>query len=295
MTDERHPTGDQRRPPPAPEIEIDISAAHPARVHNYLAGGNAHFAADRAAVEEAVAVLPGGLETARRAVRAMADFMSRAVRDLVTDEGVRQILKLGAVVPADADVHEIAQAAAPGTRVVYVGHDPTVLAHSHALRRPRPEGVTAYVHGHVSEVEHIMDEASATLDLDRPVALVLPATLNFVPDQQEAEGIVARFLGRVATGSYVVLAHTSHSVGSVRMSEAAERFGKVIADPYTVRSRDDIARFFDGLDLLEPGLVPIEEWRPAPPGGCEGGGDGPPADAAARRPVPIYGAIGRKP
>jgi hypothetical protein len=288
VTEQRHPIGGERRTPPAPEIDIDIAKAHPARVHNYLAGGNVHFAADRAAVDEAVAVLPGGLDTARRAVRAMADFLGRAVQHLVAETDVRQFLKLGAAVPAGEDVHEIAQAAAPDTRVVYVGHDPTVLAHSHALRKPRPEGVTEYVHGHVRQVEQIMDEAGATLDLDRPVALLLPATLNFVPDQDEAEDIVARFLDGIATGSFLVLAHTSHSVGSIRMSEAAERFGKVIADPYTVRGEEEIARFFVGLELVDPGLVPIEEWRPPP-------APEPDADAEGRRPVPIYGAVARKP
>jgi hypothetical protein len=284
LTGERGRSGSERQ---TPEIEIDISAAHPARIHNYLAGGSAHFAADRAAVEKAVEVLPGGLATARRAVRAMAGFQARAVHHLVVDAGVRQFLKLGTVVPANADVHEIAQAAASGTRVVYVGNDPTVLAHAHSLRRPRPEGVTAYVHGSLLEIEVILGEAAATLDLDRPVAVLMPATLNFVPDEHDPAGLLARMLGGLASGSYLVLAHTSPSVGSVRMAEAAERFGRFVADPYVVREQDEIARFFDGLDMIDPGLVPIEEWRPDP-------APTPHADEPLR-PVPIYGAVARKP
>jgi hypothetical protein len=285
VTDQRRAIGRERL---APEIEIDISTAHPARVHNYLAGGDVHFAADRSAVDQAAAILPGGLETARRAVRCLAAFQTRVVRYLVTEVGIRQFLKLGTAVPADADVHEIAQAAAPDTSVVYVGHDPTVLAHAHALRRPRPEGVTAYVHGDVLEVEANMREAAATLDLTRPVALLLPATLNFVPDEDDPAGFLARLLGRVASGSYLVLSHTSPSVGSSRMSEVAERFGKLVVDQYVVRDRDEIARFLDGLDLVEPGLVPIEQWWPpatvpAPP------------PEPGIRPVPIYGALARKP
>jgi hypothetical protein len=287
VSDQRRAVGSERL---ASEIEIDIGTAHPARVHNYLAGGDAHFAADRAAIDQAVAVLPGGLETARRAVQALAAFQDRVVRYLVAEVGIRQFLKLGSAVPAGEDVHEIAQAAAPGTRVVYVGHDPTVLAHAHALRRQCPEGVTAYVHGHVLKVEAIMREAATTLDLTRPVALLLPATLNFVPDQDDPHGVVARFVGAVPSGSYLALSHTSHEVGSERMQDAAERFGKVLVGPYVVRSRDEIARFLVGLDVLEPGLIPIERWRPATPTTIAA----PPPEPEGR-PVPIYGALARKP
>jgi hypothetical protein len=278
-------------------MEIDIHAAHPARVHNYLAGGDAHFAADRAAIEGAVGMLPGGLAAARRAVEAMAGFMARAVEHLVVDAGIRQFVKLGAAVPASRDIHEIAQANAPGTRVVYVGSDPTVLAHAHSLRRSRPEGVTAYVHGDVRDVDAIVDEVATTLDLSRPVAYLLPATLNFVPDEDDPAGLLAGLLGRVVSGSYLVLAHTSPSVASARMAEAAERFGRLVAEPYVLRSRDEIARFFDGLELVDPGMVAVEEWRPPPPPATEGceDGEGSGAGGARRRPVPIYGAVARKP
>jgi hypothetical protein len=272
---------------PPPEIDIDLSVAHPARVHNYLAGGDAHFTVDREAVDQAAAVLPGGLETARRAVRSMAEFHARVVRYLVVEAGITQFLKLGAVVPAVQDVHEIAQAAAPGARVVYVGSDPTVLAHAHSLRQAGPEGITAYLHGTVYDVEAIVEQASATLDWGQPIALLLPATLNFVPEERDPHGTVARLVDALPSGSYMVLTHTSHETGSERMLDAAERFGKVLGKTYVVRTRDDIIRFFAGLDLVEPGLVQIDQWNPPPP---------PPVTVAAsdHRPVPIYGGAGRK-
>lgn len=282
MTDQDQPSGGGR---PPPEIEIDITTAHPARVHNYLAGGAANFAVDREAVEKAVDMLPGELETARRAVEAMAGFQARVVRHLVVDVGVTQFLKLGTAVPAGEDIHEIAQSAAPGTRVVYVGDDPTVLAHAHSMRSSRPEGITAYVHGSLLDVDPIVEQASTTLDLARPVALLSPATMNFVADEDDPHGIVARFVDAVAPGSYLALAHSSPDVGSERMREAAEKFARLLGDPYVVRTRDQIARFFAGLDMVDPGLVPIEQWRPAP---------GEELDPT-RRPVPLYGALARKP
>lgn len=282
MTDQENPNGGDRQPPPT---GIDFETAHPARIHNYLAGGDANFAVDREAVEKTVGVLPGEIETARRAVQTMAAFIARAVRHLAADLGVTQFVKLGTAVPAGPDVHEIAQAAAPGTRVVYLGDDPTVLAHAHSLRRSTPDGVTAYVHGTLLEVEAVLDRASSTLDLDRPVAFLSPATLNFVADRHDPAGIVRRLMAAVVPGSYLALAHTSPDVGSERMREAADRFAKLLGDTYVVRTRDEIAHFFDGLELVEPGLVPIEQWRPPP--------DAEPDPT--RRPVPIYGALGHKP
>jgi hypothetical protein len=215
----------------------------------------------------------------------MAGFQARVVRHLVVDVGVTQFLKLGAAVPASEDIHEIAQSAAPGTRVVYTGDDPTVLAHAHAMRQARPEGITAYVHGTLLDVEPIIAQASATLDLDQPVAVLSPANLNFVAEEDDPYGIVARILAALVPGSYLALAHSSPDVGSDRMREAAERFARLLGDPYVVRTRDQIARFFVGLDMAAPGLVPIEQWRPAP---------GEELDPT-RRPVPLYGALARKP
>jgi hypothetical protein len=291
VTERQRPDGSQRQPP---EIDIDLVAAHPARIYNYLAGGDANFAVDREAVDQAAAILPGGLETVRRAVASMAAFQARVVRYLVVDAGIRQFLKLGTAVPQGDDVHEIAQAAAAGTRVLYVGDDPTVLAHAHSMRQSRPEGVTGYVHGSLLEVDAIMAQAAETLDLDQPVALLLPGALNFLTAEHDPYGIIRRAVDAVASGSYLALTHSSDDLRSERMQEAADKFAKLLADTYVIRTRDEIARFFDGLDLVDPGLVPIDHWHPPPP-------PNPPPPAPAPDPtpdhplIPIYAALARKP
>jgi hypothetical protein len=276
-------------------MHIDIEAAHPARIHDYLVGGEANFPVDREAVDQAAAVLPGGLETARRAIRSVAAFQARAVRYLVAEAGIVQLLKLGTAVPEDDDVHEIAQATAPGTRVVYVGDDPTVLAQAHSFLRTGPAGGIVYVNGTLLDIEAIIRQASVTLDLSRPVAVLLPGTLSFVADEDDPYGIMAQLIGMLPSGSYLVLTHTGREIRSQQMEEAAERFSKLLREPYVVRTRAEIARFLDGLDLIEPGLVQIDEWRPpatgtapAPPStepGADTGGD----------PVPMYAAVARKP
>ncbi len=291
MTDK--PRRSRRGQPP--EVDIDTTVARPARVHSYLAGGDGHFAADREAVDRVAEVLPEGVETARRSVSTMAAFQAGVVRYLVASVGVTQILKLGTAVPAGEDLHEVALAAAPdeatarAVRVVYVGSDPVVLAHAHALRRGSRKGTTAYVHGTLGDPEAILREASATLDLARPVAMVLPSTLNFVPDERDPYGIVARLVAAVAPGSYLAIAHITHDpTRGERATEAAERFSKMLAEPFVVRGADEIAQFFDGLSLLEPGLVTIDRWHP--PGSAP-----PPSPRPSARPVPIYGALARKP
>lgn len=284
MTDRQRPSASDGQPP---EIDIDTTVANPARVHNFLAGGDGHFAVDREAVTQAATILPGGLETAQRAVRSMTDFQTRVIRYLAVEVGIRQFMKLGTAVPVVEDVHEVAQSAAPDARVVYVGNDPMVLAHAHSLRRTRPEGSAAYVHSSLTDTEAIVRQASGTIDFGQPVALLLPATVNFVPDDRDPYGLVARLVDAVPSGSYMALTCTSPEIRSERMSEAAERFSKLLGPQYVVRPRDEIARFFDGLELVDPGLVQLDRWRPEP---ADAG------DAAdPPRPAPIYGAVGRKP
>jgi S-adenosyl methyltransferase len=287
VTEEPRHLGHEGHPP---EVDIDTSVARPARVHSYLAGGDGHFAADREAAERVAEVLPEGMETARRSVDAMGAFLGRVVRYLAGEVGVTQFLKLGTAVAQGEDIHEIAQDAAPAgvvPRVVYVGSDPVVLAHAHALRRGSPEGTVAYVHGALGDPE-IIRQSSATLDLDRPVAMLLPATLNFVPDEHDAYGIVARLVAAVASGSYLAIAHATHDPTRERRTEAAERFSKMLGEPYVLRSAAEIARFFDGLDLVGPGVGGIDRWYP--PGQAA---STPPVEPGF--PVPICGALGRKP
>jgi hypothetical protein len=281
----------------SPEVDIDPSVARPARVYSYLVGGDGHFAADREAVDRVAEVLPEGVDTARRSVDTMAAFQARAVRYLV-GEGVTQFLKLGTAVPAGEDIHEIASDAAPdpdAIRVVYVGSDPVVLAHAHALRRASPEGRTAYVHGTLRDPESILRQASATLDMARPVAMLLPATLNFVPDESDAYGIVARLVSAVSSGSYLVIAHVTYDPARERTSEAAERFSKLLGEPYVVRSAAEIARFFHGLDIVGPGVGAVERWQPPGTTPAEAAAETGSAAAGSGKPAPLYGAVARKP
>jgi hypothetical protein len=292
VTDRHRPADGGDQPP---EIDIDTTVADPARVHNFLAGGDGHFAVDREAVNQAATILPGGLATAQRAVRSIVNFQSRVIRYVAAEAGIRQFMKLGTAVPVVEDVHEVALAAAPDARVVYVGNDPLALAHAHSLRRVQPEGSTAYIHASLVDTESVVRQASATLDFGRPVALLLPATLNFVPDDRDPYGIVARLVEAVPSGSYLALTHTSHEIRSERMLEAAERFSKLLGPQYVVRPRDQIVRFFAGLDLVEPGLVQLDEWRPEWEANADAGDAADDAAGAARRPAPIYGGVGRKP
>ena len=268
---------------PAFEIdEIDTRVSRPARLHNYLAGGDGNFAVDRDAAEKLGACLPDGLDTVRAAVQALADFTERAVRHLVAEAGVEQLLYVGMPVPTGREIHEIAQAVAPAARMVYVGNDPVVLAHAHTLKRSRPEGATAYVQGSLHEPASIWSEAERTLDLGRPVAVMVPLTLCFVPDDADAYRLVAELLEPVPPGSHLVIAHPTTDIPTAGMKEATERLAEALDEPYVVRSRADIARFVEGLDPVPPGLVPIDHWRPPQP-------------PTSPDQHPIYAAVARKP
>ena len=267
-------------------FEIDFSVAHPARLQSYLAGGESYFAADREAAEKMAAALPSGIDTARGVVRALGAFVGRAVRYLAGEAGVRQFLHIGVAPPGERNVHQVAQEVVPGARFVYVSDDPVVLAESHALRRGSPEGVIGYVHGTLEDLPTILERAADTLDLAEPVAALLVTTLNFVTDESDPHAIVGRLMETVTSGSHLLVAHPSFDISAEGMPEASARLGQALNVPWVVRSRDEIARFFDGLDMVEPGLVQIDEWRPD--------GTKPPRRTGRRVP-PIYGGLGRKP
>ncbi len=266
------------------------------RISNYLAGGGAHFAADREAIEKASEVLPEGVEVARLALRILTAFQARVVRHLVVEAGVTQLLKVGAVAPAGDDVHEVAQALAPATRVVHVGNDPTVLAYAHTFRGAGPDGVTAYVHGSVLQVDDVLDQVAETLDLDRPIGLLLPMTLPFVADAHDPWAVVGQFVDALASGSYLAITHSSSQGRSGCLQESVDRFGKLVDGAFTLRSRAEITRFFAGLDLVEPGVVQVDDWRPGPDPSPERGGEpGRTGPAGAGTPLPIDGGVARKP
>jgi S-adenosyl methyltransferase len=281
------PEADRQRDPFA--IEFDV--AHPARVQNYLAGGDANFAVDRQVAEKVGDALPGGTDTARAVVKSVGAFVGRTIRYLTADPGIRQFLNIGVSVPTTRSVHETAQQAAPDARIVYVSNDPIVLARAHDLKAGAPEGTTGYVHGSLHDAQSILEQAAATLDLARPVAVVLPTTLVFYPDDQDPFGLLAKLLEHVVPGSYLAVAHSSHDFQAAGMAQASSVLAEALRDLWTPRDHASILRFFDGLDMVEPGLVAIDRCQPGQPESPVSLNPAAPPD----RPTPIYAGLGRKP
>jgi hypothetical protein len=265
------------------DFEIDTSVTRPARLYNYLAGGAGNFTIDREAAEQVATGIPGGLDAIRAAVQTVENFTLRVVRYLVEEAGVRQLLCIGTPVPAGREIHKVAQKIAPDTRVVYVGNDPVVMAHAHTLQQGTPEGATTYVHGSLHAPDEIWERVKETLDPSRPIAILVPQTLCLVPDEADPYGIMARLLDAVPSGSYLMIAHVNSDLPTEGQTTASERLGDALPEVYVVRSPAEIARFFDDLDLVEPGLVKIDDWHPSP--------DTPTPDPA----LPIYAALARKP
>jgi SAM-dependent methyltransferase len=264
-------------------FEIDTSVPNAARVYDYLLGGTDNFAVDREAADRNNEVLPGGIDAARAEVRANRDFLGRAVRYLVAEAGVRQFLDIGTGIPNADNVHAVAQEAAPESRVVCVDYDPVVLAHAHLLLESRPEGATAYIHGDFRNPEKILSEAAATLDLSQPVALVLLGILYLIPDEDDPHGIVAGLLDALAPGSYLVISHMTADFNP-EMIELAERLNETMAEAFVLRDRTQVERFFDGLELVEPGVVQVGHWHP------DADQTTPPGEVTA-----YYVGVGRKP
>ncbi|HET6952081.1 MAG TPA: SAM-dependent methyltransferase [Acidimicrobiales bacterium] len=254
-------SGAELRRAPFPEVNTEV--AHVARVYDFLLGGETNFAVDRAAAEE-VTASAGGVETSRRYVRANRRFLGRAVRYLVTEAGVRQFLDLGSGIPTEENVHEVAQAIAPESRIVYVDNDPIVLAHGHQLLKSSEEGATVFLHSDLRDHDDVLREAAATLDFSRPVAVMLVSMLHLFPDSARPYELLQPYLDAVPSGSYLVLSHLAGE------SDEMSKLGEAVEDndtmnyTLTMRGRADVTRFFDGLDLVEPGVVFVDEWRPDP-------------------------------
>ncbi|MEU8630111.1 SAM-dependent methyltransferase [Streptomyces sp. NPDC048669] len=254
---------------------VRSDVAHNARVWNYWLGGRDHFPVDRAVGDRVTAMYPSIGEVAR-ADRA---FLGRAVRYLAGDAGIGQFLDIGTGLPTAENTHEVAQHTAPDARVVYVDNDPIVLAHARSLLTSSPEGATEYIDADARHPEQILRAARPTLDLERPVAVMLLGILNFVLDPDEALRIVRQLMDAVPSGSYLVLTHPTLELGG-EGNEAAMRFWNENATPpITARGRFEFAAFLSGMDLVEPGIVSCARWRPAPGGGGE---------------VAQFGAVARK-
>ena len=243
--------------PPAPGI--DITVAHSARVYDYWLGGKDNFAADRALGDAMIKAIPSLPEMAR----ANRAFLARAVRYLVEEAGVRQFLDIGTGIPTGGNIHEIAQGLAPESRVLYVDHDPIVLTHARALMSSTPEGRTEFVMADIRDPEAILaaPELAKTLDLDQPVALMLVAILMYFHDDEGVYDWVATLVDSLPSGSYVAITHPTADFdpAATRGAVTAATQAGITLVP---RSRAQVMRFFDGLEIVKPGVVPVLAWHP---------------------------------
>jgi len=263
LTTSRHP------PPSAADPRLAAEVPHNARIWNYWLGGTDNFPADRAVAEAAMRAYPEIVTVARESRKALA----RIVRFLAGDRGIRQFLDIGTGLPTADNTHTLAQRIAPASRIVYVDNDPLVLAHSDALLSSAPEGATTYLEADIREPEDIVAKAAGTLDFDQPVGLVLFGVLGAAStDTDEAYGIVQRLLAHLAPGSYLAINDSIHGD-----ADGAADAGGEDAHFYTLRHLAEIARFFDGTELVEPGLVPNTFWRP---------------EEAAPKPLPAHCGVG---
>jgi hypothetical protein len=266
-------------PLPAGEpAEIDTSVAHPARVYDYWLGGKDNFAADREAGDRVLEATPG----LRERVRANRAFLVRAVRYLAAEAGIRQFLDIGTGIPSANNTHEIAQQVAPDSRVVYVDNDPIVLTHARALLAGRPEGSIQYIDGDVRDVASIIGAAAKTLDFTQPMALLLLGVLHLVQDAEGPYELVATLMDTLPSGSYLVISHPASDIHPGQ-AEAQRRYNERVSTPQTLRTRAEVSRFFEGLDLVPPGLVYVHTWRPGPD------------DIVPPNRVSAYGGVARKP
>ncbi|KIF66796.1 methyltransferase [Streptomyces sp. AcH 505] len=257
-----------------PKLQVDTSVSHAARVYDYLLGGKDHYPVDQAVGES----LPAGAAEQAKQNRA---FMQRAVRWLAT-QGVDQYLDIGTGIPTEPNLHQIVQQVNPASQVVYTDNDPIVLAHAEALLISHPDGATHYVHADVRQPQRVVDHARQLLDFSRPVALSMIGLLHFLPDEDDPYGIVSTLVAALAPGSYVALSQGASDLSPpefTRKGTAGYRDGGIKLAP---RTREEFSRFFDGLDVVEPGIVRAPQWFRDEP-------------VAPVEDIYLYGAVGRVP
>jgi hypothetical protein len=256
---------------------FDTSVAHVARVYNYWLGGKDYFAADRAAGEQAIKAFPDIVLSAR----ANRAFLARAVRFLAGEAGIRQFLDIGTGIPSANNTHEVAQSVAQDSRIVYVDNDPIVLTHARALLTSDPAGATDYIDADLREPEQILARAGQVLDYGRPVAVMLMAILQHLHEEDDPYQVVATLMGAMPPGSYLALSHPAKDIDAEAMAKMAESLNKMMAEKVTFRDRPAVVRFFEGLELVEPGMVQASKWRPA-------------TDAEAASPAALWAGVARK-
>jgi S-adenosyl methyltransferase len=257
---------------------FDTSVAHVARVYNYWLGGKDNFAADRAAGEAAIKAFPNIVLSAR----ANRAFQARVVRFLAGEAGIRQFLDVGTGIPSANHTHEVAQSVAPDSRVVYVDNDPIVLTHARALLASHPAGATDYIDADLRNPEQILADAARLLDFGQPVALMIMAVLQHLDDEDDPYKVVATLLSRLPSGSYLALSHPAKDINAEAMAKMADSLNQTMAEKVTFRDRAGVARFFDGLELAEPGMVQASKWRPT-------------SEAEAASPAALWAGVARKP
>lgn len=251
-----HETDDVAAARDAPPSVVDVTVPHSARIWNYWLGGKDYFAVDREAADAYLSIYPGYHDKAR----ACRSFLRRVVEHLTVEAGIRQLLDVGTGLPTADNTHEIAQRHMPDARIVYVDNDPLVLAHARALLVSSPTGVTRYVHADVQEPQQIIEAAAQTLDLSEPVALILFGILGHVRTHAEACSIIERLMAPLPSGSYLAVCDgTATSDAYVKANKQYE--DQTAGVPYRPRTEEQIAAYFAGLDVVEPGVVPIHTWR----------------------------------
>ena len=261
---------------PVKHQHIDTTAPNVARVWNYLIGGRDNFEADRRAAEQLAAAAPVMADVAP----ASRAFLRRVVRYLAAEAGIRQFLDIGTGIPTAGNTHEIAQSVDTTCRVVYVDNDPVVLAHARALLRSRPEGVTSYIDADAREPGKIIASAQETLDFDQPVAIVMIHILNYIEGPAEVAAIVGTLTAALPSGGHLAIMHPA---ADKRLVAAQQRWNQLAPIRLWLRDRTELASWLTGLELVDPGIVELDKWRPAG------------SDPVYPNGMPIYGVVARKP
>jgi len=258
---------------------IDTTVSHSARIWDYWLSGKDNYAVDREVGDRIEEMLPDIVRQAREDRL----FLGRVVRYLAGEAGIRQFLDIGTGLPTADNTHQVAQRVAPESKIVYVDNDPLVLAHARALLTSTPEGVTDYIHADMHDPGNILDGAGRTLDFRQPVAITMLGVLWHVMDNDEAYAIVGRLMEVMPSGSYLALNHPTLEVTGEKMATAIQYWNQYGKPPGTHRTPEELARFFDGMELIEPGVVSITRWQP------EAMSSGEPEETDQ------FGGVGRKP
>jgi S-adenosyl methyltransferase len=280
VTSERTPPQEWDGDIPAEEEDhptFDTSVAHVARVYDYWLGGKDNYEADRKAGDSVIQVYPEVVTS----VRLNRAFLARTVRHLASEAGIRQFLDIGTGIPTANNTHEVAQAVAPESRIVYVDNDPIVLAHARALLTGSTQGATDYIDSDLRDTQTILAQAARILDFSKPIAVMLFTILHVIGDDDDPYGIVATLIDAVPSGSYLALSHVASDMEPEKMAESRDRFNRLAHQKVTFRGNAEVMRFFLGLELVEPGVVRVEEWRPD-------------SETEIKSPSNLWGGVARK-